>query len=77
MECGGWADHGGEVAMAKWGGQSLREVRGSLGQKSPPMLTPAGVLRNNFIKYHGGGGVGGKNWVIGTDAYTPLILWVK
>ena len=66
VECGGWADHGGE------GNPS---VRGSLGQKSPPMLTPAGVLRYNFIKNHGGGG--GKNWVIGIDACTPLILWVK
>lgn len=75
MECGGWADHGGEVAMAKWGGQSLREVRGSLGQKSPPMLTPAGVLRNNFIKNHWGEGE--KNWVTGIDACTPLILWIK
>lgn len=51
----GWSRPWGRGGYGKVGGQSLREVR-SLGQKSPPMLTPAGVLRNNFIKNHWGEG---------------------
>ena len=65
----------GRGGYGKVGRAILREVRGGLGQKSPPMFNPTGVPRNNFIKNHGGRG--GKNWVIGIDAYTPLILWVK
>lgn len=64
---GGWADHGGEVAMAKWGRAIPQRSQRSLGQKSPPMLTPAGVL-SNFIKNHWGEGE--KNWVIRRCVYT-------